>query len=348
MSLTKKQILEFREHLERSQNPVFFYDNDADGFCSYVLLRRFLNRGKGVAVKSHPDVGPMYAKKAQELNADCVFVLDRPILGKEFVEEIKNLGIPIIWLDHHEAENEDYDYENLFVYNPQKGNKKVSGPTTYWSYKIADKKEDIWIALMGCVADHYLPEFAEEFGEKYGEYWSKGIKEPFDVYYGTGIGRLARSISFGIKDSVTHVVQLQNMLINAKGPSDLDLELEGNKSFGKKYREIMNKYSKLVEKAKRNVGEKLLDFNYSGDLSISSDLSNELSYYYSDKVIMVSYSAGPMTTLSMRGGNVRKILNEVLPMFDDARGGGHEKAIGAKIQTKDLERFRDEISKRVK
>ena len=29
--LTEKQLKEIREHLEKAQNPVFFFDNDADG-----------------------------------------------------------------------------------------------------------------------------------------------------------------------------------------------------------------------------------------------------------------------------------------------------------------------------
>ena len=47
--LGKDKLEEIKEHLERARNPVFFYDNDADGLCSYVILRRALGRGYGVA-----------------------------------------------------------------------------------------------------------------------------------------------------------------------------------------------------------------------------------------------------------------------------------------------------------
>ena len=49
--LTQKQIDEVREHLDKAQNPLFFFDNDNDGLTSFLLLRRFIDRGKGVAVK---------------------------------------------------------------------------------------------------------------------------------------------------------------------------------------------------------------------------------------------------------------------------------------------------------
>ena len=35
--LTKKQKTEIKEHLEKSQNPLFFFDNDNDGLMSFLL-----------------------------------------------------------------------------------------------------------------------------------------------------------------------------------------------------------------------------------------------------------------------------------------------------------------------
>ena len=45
--LTLLDIKEIKEHLESTQNPLFFYDNDADGLCSYLILRRYLGRQRG-------------------------------------------------------------------------------------------------------------------------------------------------------------------------------------------------------------------------------------------------------------------------------------------------------------
>ena len=345
--LSEKQILEIREHLEKAQNPLFFYDNDADGLCSYILFRRFIERGKGVSVRSHPDVDEIYAKKAQELNVDYIFVLDRPILGKKFVEEVQKLQLPIVWIDHHDVRGEDYD--NVFVYNPTKNKERSEEPVSFWAYKITNRKEDIWLALMGCIADHYLPDFAKDFGEKCPEFWAKKeiIKEPFDAYYKTEAGRVARALSFGLKDSVTHVVQLQNLLINSKGLADMIIELESNKPFAKRYRDIKKKYDLLIEKAKKHVKDKLLFFNYGGDLSISSDISNELSYLYKNKVIVVAYSSGPITNISMRGKDVKEIIEKTLPSFENATGGGHVNAVGVRLQTQDIEIFKNEIEKEI-
>src|SRR3989344_493590 len=193
--LTKKQLGEIREHLEKAQNPVFFYDNDVDGLCSCVLLRRFLGHGKGVAVKSHPDIDRNYARKVQELNADYVFVLDRPTLGKEFVDEIKNIGVPIVWIDHHDVGDLEYSYDNIYRFNPVYGSKKSNEPTTFLCYSATKRQEDSWIALIGSIADNYLPYFVDEFKEEYPEYWGSKVEKAFDGLYGTGIGRITRALS---------------------------------------------------------------------------------------------------------------------------------------------------------
>ena len=345
--LSEKQILEIREHLDRSNNPLFLYDNDADGFCSYVLLRKYIGRGKGIAVRSHPDVDEGYAKRIQELNSDYVFVLDRPLLGSKFVEEVRKMQIPIVWIDHHDVEEESHEYENLFTYNPSKNKKKSSEPVSYWSYKIANRQEDLWIALMGCIADHYLPDFSEIFSERYSELWAKNVKGPFDAYYGSEIGRLARVIGFALKDSITHVVQFQNFMLTCSSPLEMGLSLESSKPFAKKYRDIRKKYDLLIEKAKKNADDNVVFFRYGGDLSMSSDISNELSHTFPGRVIVVAYTSGPITNMSLRGKNVKKMIAEILKDFDNSSGGGHEEAVGARIQTEDLERFKEEVYKRI-
>jgi len=348
--LTEKQINEIKEHLERAQNPIFYYDNDADGLCSFLLFRRFLGRGKGVAIRSYPDLNKSYASKIVELNADYAFVLDKPILSKEFIDEVNRLNVPLIWIDHHDMPEVklDKNYENFLVYNPVKNKEKSDEPITYLAYKITNKKDDVWIAMMGCVADHYMPEFAFEFKEKYPNYWANDIKEAFDVYYKTEIGKIARALGFGLKDSTTHIVQLQNFLLNCKSPDDIFVETRTNSAFRKRYHEIKSKYDALIEKAEKKAREKILFFEYSGDLSMSSDIANELCYKYPDKMIVVAFKKQGVCNLSMRGKNVKQMLDDLLKNFEGASGGGHEDAVGARIKADDLERFKELFEGKIK
>ena len=77
--LSKEKQKELREALERSQRPLFLYDNDADGLCSFLLFSRFLGRGKGVAVRSYPDLNASYARKGHELGTNTIFIFYKSI-----------------------------------------------------------------------------------------------------------------------------------------------------------------------------------------------------------------------------------------------------------------------------
>ena len=149
--LTEKQIKEIREHLERRKAPLFFFDNDADGLASFLLLlRRFINRGKGIAIKSFPELNVSYARKIHELNPDYIFVLDKPAVSSGFLEEVKNLNLPLVWIDHHNIGKPES--KDIYYYNPY-FNDKTTEPVSYLCYKIAEKEEDLWIAMIGCIGD---------------------------------------------------------------------------------------------------------------------------------------------------------------------------------------------------
>ena len=348
--LTEKQMQEIKEHLERAQNPIFYYDNDADGLCSFLILRRFLGRGKGVAIRSYPDLDARYARKVQELNADYVFILDKPVISQAFLDELEKTHLPVVWIDHHDVEQDYFlKHSNAFLFNPAKngGKDKSAEPVTYLAYKLTERKEDLWIALIGCIADHYIPSFASEFAERYPDFWAKNLKEPFDVYFKSEIGNIVQALNFGLKDSVSHIVQLQNFLISCSGPNEVFLEVDTNRNFREKYKEVRKKYDALLDRAKKEAGEKLLFFDYSGTLSISADLSNELSYIYSGKYIAVAYRNNSITNISLRGKKIRDILAKIIGKFEGASGGGHEEAVGARIKTVDLERFKKALEEEI-
>jgi single-stranded DNA-specific DHH superfamily exonuclease len=88
-----------------------------------------------------------------------------------------------------------------------------------------------------------------------------------------------------------------------------------------------------------------LFFSYGGQLSISSDLANELSYLYPKHVIAVAYTNGSYANLSLRGPKVRDMLEKIIGEFEGGRGGGHMDAVGARIKTGDLERFKTTLQK---
>jgi oligoribonuclease NrnB/cAMP/cGMP phosphodiesterase (DHH superfamily) len=213
---------------------------------------------------------------------------------------------------------------------------------------VTGRAEDKWLAVIGCISDHYLPDFAEEFGKEKPELWGS-VKEPFDAYFNTEIGRIAQGFNFGLKDSTSNIVRFQNFLIGAKGPEDVFQEVKENYSFRKKYGDIKKRFDSLIKKAKEDVGDKLVFFSYGGDMSISSEVANKLMYDYPDKYIIVGYKKGDIVNLSLRGENVRDILDKILQMkeFEGYTGGGHENAVGSRIGQSLLERFREVFEKEI-
>lgn len=345
--LSEKKLKELRERLERAQHPVFYYDNDADGLCSFLLLGRWLGRGEGIAVRSYPELGEQYAQKAAEKSADVAVVLDKPVISRAFVAAIAALQVPLLLIDHHQVQGEDFSsYENVFVYNTaEKGN--LGEPVTAITYQVCDRKEDVWIAMMGCIADHHLPTFTSEFAKRYPDYWKKNVSEPFDAYYATEIGKIARALNFGLKDNAGNVERLQQYLLRCQSPADVSAETKENEHFRIRAATLQRRYGELLEKASSTREGKAIFFTYGGATSMSADLANALIYRYPQCKVAVVYVKGAVANVSMRGKGVRRILERLLKRFEHASGGGHEEAVGARIQSKDVERFHKEWKQEV-
>ncbi len=341
--LNKKQISEIREHLNNAQNPLFFFDNDQDGLCSFLLLQRYLGRGKAVAVKSSPmDEG--YFRKVNELSPDYIFVLDVPEITPEFFRELEKFNIPIVWIDHHALEKEKLpDYVNY--YNPLLNEDKNNEPVTYLCHQVVER--DDWLAVVGCVSDKYVPDFWQDVKDEFPDL-SIDSDDATEIYYNSQLGKIAQIFAFGLKDKTTNVLKMIKFLSAVKTPYEILEESSKNEEMYERFKELEKKINKLLNKAKENVTDsQLLFFTYGGDTSMSSEVSNHLKYLYPDKTIFVGYISQGNVNLSGRGENVLKILKQVLPEFENAKGGGHERAIGARIMKKDLERFENFLREKI-
>jgi single-stranded DNA-specific DHH superfamily exonuclease len=340
--LTEKQISEIKIHLNKAQNPLFFFDNDPDGLCSFLLLQRACGKGKGVPIKSFPELSPEYFRKISELNADYVFILDKPVVSKEFFNEIEQINVPVVWIDHHDIDASTIP-KFVHYYNPLFNKTKSNEPVTYLCYKIADRKEDAWIALIGCICDNFVPEFYKEFSKEYPDLVTDTKSAP-ELYYNSQLGKIAQMMNFGLKDRITNVMKMLRLLMRIKSPYELLEENKENKTIYQRFDEVNKKYKKILEKAiSSDRNKKILFFKYGGDLSISAEIANALQYKFPDRYIAVARDSGGKISISFRGKNVRKIVLKALEGFEDATGGGHEDAVGAKIKTEDFERFKEKI-----
>ncbi len=335
--LTKNQLQEIREYLENSQNPLFLFDNDTDGLCSFILLQRALGRGKGVPVKTYPDLQSQYIRKVNEFNPDAVFILDKAEVSKEFIDEITQRNIPIVWIDHHQTSTPQELINKTNYYNTYPS----AEPVTYIAQKVFNRQEDLFLALIGCISDVYMPSFGKSFSQKYPELFNFEIPA-FDALHITEIGKFAKMLNYGMMNTTTNVVRLIRYLQEIKGPYDLLEENSKTKEFHRRYQELQGELEKLVKKAQRTIDikDKIILFIYEGRTSMSAILSNQLSFENKNKIIIVAYKKPDKINLSIRGKNALEITNKIISQLEGSTGGGHIEATGAMIPITQFEKFK--------
>lgn len=337
--ITEEQMAEFRKLLDDSKKPLFFFDDDPDGLCSYLLLKKYASKGKGIVVKAAPILGTQYSRKIREYNPDRIFVLDKPVIKQEFVDEA---GAQVVWLDHHPL----IEISRVRHFNPLLNEPKDNRPTVYWAYRIAGGH--LWIAMAGCIGDWFVPEFAKEFAEKYPELLPF-IGEPGSVLYDMPIGKLARILASILKGPTTDVLKCISALEKVNEPDEiLDGATPAGRYILKYYKKINKAYEKLLQKAMAAADKgSFLVFTYPlTKMTFSGDLANELLYRLPGKFIIVARIKQDSVAYSIRCAekNIPPILKQALEGLD-GYGGGHEHACGGSVSKQDfpllVERLRE-------
>jgi single-stranded DNA-specific DHH superfamily exonuclease len=334
--LNLNQIQEIREHLDNSRNPIFLFDNDPDGLCSFLLLQRFIGRGRGVAIKSIPNLDKSYFKKVEEFHADSIFVLDKPVISPEFIKLAEDAAIPLIHIDHHNVPSSPIKYYYNTFYESGKNE-----PVSYLCYKIANRPNDNWLCAIGCITDSFLPEFIEELSLEYPELFDFKYKTAYDILYRTRFGEICQIISFALRDKTSNVVHMMKFLMNASSASDILEENSKTKPILKRFNDLNEKYRRILKKADGCLKGNYLIYSYSGDLSINQYVANELMYMHPHKIIMVIYSKGNLSNVSLRWDkDIRTPTVYAVSKIEGATGGGHENSTGARVPTDKLEDFK--------
>ncbi|MEK6943225.1 MAG: DHH family phosphoesterase, partial [Nanoarchaeota archaeon] len=124
MAISEEQVQQIRDELENCRNPLFLFDDDQDGICSYLQLYRLKGEGKGVIVKTTPKIGTMFLNKVIEHRPDKIFILDISDVEQDFIDEAK---VPIVWIDHHGP----YKRHNIKYFNPRVSKWEDNHPTSY-------------------------------------------------------------------------------------------------------------------------------------------------------------------------------------------------------------------------
>jgi len=334
-----KDLKKVRLLLKKAENPIFFFDDDPDGLASFLLLKKYINKGKGIVIKSSPPLSAIYLKKIQEYSPDMVFVLDKPNIEQEFINKANK---PIIWIDHHPPTKR----EGVHLYiNPRLKNPSINLATSYLCYKIT--KQNMWIAAVGIVGDWQIPKFFNAFLKKYPGL-AKKTTDPGYLLYNTKIGELVKFFSFILKGKISEVKKSISILSKIESPYEiLNKETPKAKYLYKKFEKTNKEYNNLLKRIKPRGREKLLVFTYpSTKTSFTGNLANEFLYKYPKKVILIAREKSGEMRFSLRSKRIiiSKILKKALEDID-GYGGGHEYACGGSVKKYDFIKFVNNLKK---
>jgi len=93
-----QEIEKIKQILDNTHRPLILFDSDPDGLCSFLMIYKYINEGKGICVKSSKEINTEFLRVIQEYDPDRVIILDMPMVNDEFISKIKT---DILWIDHH-------------------------------------------------------------------------------------------------------------------------------------------------------------------------------------------------------------------------------------------------------
>jgi len=332
-----------QEELKSAKNPLFLYDSDADGLCSFLLLYRIHREGKGIRVTAGSKIDGHFVRKVDEINPDKIFVLDIHVIDQEFVDAVK---VPIFWIDHHQPQQ----LKNVHYFNPRLKNPDAYVPTSRMAYQVSRNEADLWIAAAGCLADWYMPDFIDSFIERYPEL----LPEKSDLtatLYQNPVGKLVKLFFFLQKGPTAEVRKSLKILSKINSPGEIFAEeSSAGKFLHRCFEKVDAKYEEVLAQAKKNITKaKVVLFTYnSTQWSFTANIANELSALYPKKVIIIAREKAGSMKCSIRAqypiaGALEKALIGI-----EGHGGGHPNACGAVIKEEDWPRFLDNFKEELK
>lgn len=340
MAIPPEQLQDFRERVLAAERPLFFFDDDGDGLCSYLLCFRARGGdGYGTRVHGSATVTSDFLRKVEENKPDLIVILDKPYVEQEFLDGV---ACPVLWLDHHEPQT--MQGAHLTYYNPRIADDADNRCTTHWVYHALGKPEDLWIGAVGCVGDWQITDVAQAFHKQDPELLPAVATAP-QALFDTPFGELARVFQFNLKGDARDVRTAIKIFTRVETHTELlEHKTPRAKLLWKRYEKINREYHRLLAQVRASASDEPILTHIFDDLPISliSELSNQMIHEYPDKIIFLARRHGGDHKLSIRSAgtpvapSVKKALER-----SGARGnaGGHTLACGGKIPDDDFPKF---------
>jgi len=326
--LTEKDIEDLRKEIEEATRPMYLFDADGDGLSAFLQIYNVVKDGKGISIKKNFDFDEKFLETINEFQPDKIFILDIPRIDEDFLRKIK---FKIVWVDHHEPI--DFKLSNLKYFNPTKNDKSLYYPTSAICYDSL--KKDLWLAVVGCIYDGYIPKYLSEFSEKYPEILYDSKISMLEIKYDSKLGDLVQIFEFLLKGKSADYKKNINILTRIQSPDEIiEQKTPAAKFLHKYYKKIKKDYDQLLTRASKARSEDgILAFIYPHDnYSFTSEIANRLAYYHPDDIVIVGREKAGQIFMSIRSYkyDLRELLKIVFSKIE-GYGGGHIAAVGASV-----------------
>ncbi|GEM_PF-6662392 len=357
-----KVFNDLMEEIKKYDNKVLIYhDIDADGLCSAILLKKYLEKNV-IDLKLVPHhggprkVSDKMKKIIKEYQPSYLMILDlaydddiENLIKLKRELELKKIAI----IDHHELNR--YIEENIYnlkdevtIIKPQLFSNVPPEryPTSKLVYDLIsyvdnDIKKYWWISAIGIIGDGAY------------EMWESFIKER-SKKNGIEIAELVKAeelMDFAVSENKENISKVLNLLDTCENVYDITRELKKHE----KVRDIVNK---LIENHKKDAyidhNNKLLIYEIEF-FGLRSRIANEISKKYPEYVVIIygRHQDDPSKyIISFRNQtadiNVAKLIKTLSREVPTLEGGGHKPAAGASVDEKYLEIFLKKLKEKIK
>lgn len=351
----------YLETISEDDTVLIVHHWDMDGSAAAAITSRILQevRGQPADRVMLPEgrrhrIGPGVERVIKEEGVTHLIVLDMH-LPMERAEELKELGVEIMNVDHHTF-NEVPDI--VFV-NPRVEDRDAYVPAAKLCNDLAQRfgLDTDWIAGMGIIQDFAVEGHEELF---------KRLREEHPHYFPDELTqeRLAKGCRYGKYASVLNIKPYKDSERCAELAHDALTKLkcmkylEASKEYAALhdyYREMYREIERVVEnydEEKREWPEKgIVFFQFDSDYYINSSIATTISLDREDWVHLIANVHHGTANISARcqsgAVNLGELLQEAFPEGVEGDAGGHDRAAGASVPAKHLDNFVEQVAELV-
>jgi len=341
-----KKVLKFLEDIRKKDEVIIIFHNDADGICAATILNRFIHRRtekKALLISQPMPVDANLLEKIKTTVPTKIIITDLAIdQQKDMVRKIAGISETLI-IDHHIISN-NMNNSKIVHYNPRFTKPKIYQSASYLCYKICGKidnmEKELWLALVGTIADYNLEDSEDLIKEGKNKYKFKDPKKSVFSEIGNYVfsTKATRELSPEKIADVFFETEDADKLGESKNGKRM---LDSNQIIQSEINSITSEAEKNMEKQ----GE-VFFVEVKPKHNVRSPISTIISEKHRKKLVIIYEKTGGKVKVSARNQdknlNVGKVFDKAMKGIKGS-AGGHEAAGGAIVPEKDWEEFKQKI-----